>query len=166
MYYRLSLFLLFSFIHLSLSINDPFPVCGIRNCPAIKGQCVKSECVCTRGYVTAHLDRTKPFEYCNYEQISRWVPFILEFLIPTSGNFYVGHTMRGFIKLIFLIGPILIWGFGYILKNACYKDTDEIINSVSFISLLVLLGFFLFQLTDLILYGIAYLPDGNGIPLM
>ena len=90
----------------------------------------------------------------------------MEFLIPTSGNFYVGHTMRGFIKLIFLIGPILIWGFGYILKNACYKDTDEIINSVSFISLLVFLGFFLFQLTDLILYGIAYLPDGNGIPLM
>ena len=149
----------------SLSFCKRGPICSISNCPFGQGQCINEECFCLRGYTTVTLDQNTPFEYCNYKQYSRWTPFILEFLFPTIGHFYIGNFYRGILKLSIMIGPILIWLMGYIIKNCCFKDNDEIIGTISICSSLVFLVFVIFQFVDLFYYAFAWLKDGNGVQL-
>ena len=134
----------------SLSLCQKGPICSIANCPFGQGQCINEECFCIKGYKTVTLEQNKPFEYCNYKQYSRWTPFVLEFLFPTIGHFYIGNFYRGVLKLSIMIGPLLIWLMGYVIKNCCFKDDDEIIGTISICSSIVFLIFVIFQFVDLI----------------
>ena len=147
----------------SLSLCQKGPICSIANCPFGQGQCINEECFCIKGYKTVTLEQNKPFEYCNYKQYSRWTPFVLEFLFPTIGHFYIGNFYRGILKLSIMIGPLLIWLMGYVIKNCCFKDDDEIIGTISICSSIVFLIFVIFQFVDLIYYAFAWLKDGNGV---
>lgn len=149
----------------SLSLCQKEPICSIANCPFGQGQCINEECFCIKGYKTVTLEQNKPFEYCNYKQYSRWTPFVLEFLFPTIGHFYIGNFYRGILKLSIMIGPLLIWLMGYVIKNCCFKDDDEIIGTISICSSIVFLIFVIFQFVDLIYYAFAWLKDGNGVQL-
>ena len=149
----------------SLSLCQKGPICSIANCPFGQGQCINEECFCIKGYKTVTLEQNKPFEYCNYKQYSRWTPFVLEFLLPTIGHFYIGNFYRGILKLSIMIGPLLIWLMGYVIKNCCFKDDDEIIGTISICSSIVFLIFVIFQFVDLIYYAFAWLKDGNGVQL-
>ena len=89
--------------------------------------------------------------YCNYHQVNRIVPFILEILFPSVGLFYIGRLIHGFIKLYFIIIIVL------------YDNKVLPFNLFVGISCLT---FLILQVIDLICLAFAFYRDGNGISLL
>ena len=141
-------FLLTLFI-LYISIGNILSVCVPGdNCPYFQGVCKFGKCVCLDGYQTFIQQTSKKPIYCNYEQYSRWLPFVLEFFIPSSGLFYIGRNKHGFIKL-----------FLFIMGLSFGRDTN---------SLLCIFGiaFCFMYFFDLIGLAFALYYDGNNIALV
>ena len=78
------------------------------NCPSNSGVCNLDVCECLPGYKTLINDNNTNQVFCNYKQYSKWVPFILEFIFPSIGLFFIRRIFHGFIKLTLFIP--LIWG--------------------------------------------------------
>ena len=88
-----------------------------QNCPYNKGFCIDTRCECIEGFWSL-MDKSLPPEqqtFCNYEQINLYLPLFLEFVLPSSGHFYVGKYFFAIIKIFLLVTTI---GTGFYL----YED--------------------------------------------
>ena len=114
------------------------------NCPINRGICQGDTCVCMYGYKTLSGPTPDQTIYCNYEQYSRWKPFIFELFVPSIGLILIHRFTHGFIKLFIMISLLY----------------DKVPRQ------LVACGFFILYVVDLICLLFAIYKDGNGIPLL
>ena len=107
-----------------------------QNCPYNKGFCVDVKCECIEGFWSL-MDKSLPPEqqiFCNYEQISLYIPLFLEFILPSLGHFYVGKYFFGIIKLLlfamsssagaYLYGDIQMPNFINALRNQFISEQN------------------------------------------
>ena len=107
-----------------------------QNCPYNKGFCVDTRCECIDGFWSL-MDKSLPPEqqtFCNYEQISLYIPLFLEFILPSLGHFYVGKYFFAIIKLLlfgmscgagaYLYGAVQIPNFINALKNQFISEQN------------------------------------------
>ena len=142
-----------NFIIFFISINSINALCiQGENCPTNQGFCSQGQCICLYGFVTFNkLKNQNNITFCNYHQVNRIVPFILELLFPSVGLFYIGRLIHGFIKLYFIIIIVLydnkVLPFNLLVGLSC-------------------LSFLILQVIDLICLAFAFYRDGNGIKLL
>ena len=131
-----------------ININEVVNVCTPGgNCPYFSGVCIADVCECQPGYVTLIASDSTDPKYCNYQQTSRWVPLILELLMPSLGLFYIRRIAHGVFKLLLFICTLIRKN---IAKNCC---------------ILCSWGFLILYILDLIFLACGIYLDGNGIPL-
>ena len=143
----------FIFIIFLLNIDSIKTACiPGENCPYEQGACSKSECVCFYGFKTLNTSDTNSNQiYCNYRQINRLVPLVIEFLFPSIGLLYMGRIVHGLIKLF------------CILVLSLYKA--KILGDNIFVGLAGVI-FLLLYVIDLICLIFGVYHDGNGMPLL
>lgn len=126
-----------------------------------------SSCKCNTGWITT---KDNPIKCC-YQKKLQSKAFLLEFIIGFgSGHFYIGHTVRGFMKLSFsFLLCLTFWLVGFL---SCYREgsfeidsTFDKSNKSSYFIFGSLIIYFLLQIFDSVLFGINYYLDGNGQPL-
>lgn len=124
-------------------------------------------CLCDRGYTD---DPKNPDTKCCYKQKSQFIGFLLEALIGFgAGHFYIGNNNIALIKMIFSITSFCscyLIGFCFCYKvNRHNEDASskQIILNIIFLSTIVL--YLLWQLVDVVLFGINYYKDVNGVDL-
>ena len=133
------------FLILSLNIKDVTSICTPGgNCPYFSGFCNADKCVCKPGYISLIASNVIDPVYCNYQQKSRWLPLILELLMPSLGLFYLGRIGHAILKLFLFICAL-------IRTNIC---------------VLCSCGFLILYILDLIMLACGVYLDGNGIPLV
>ena len=115
------------------------------NCPYNQGVCQFDKCECLPGYHTLITQESTNNIYCNYKQTSKWVPFLLEFFLPSIGLFYLGRYFHGFLKLLLFLP--LVW-------------------SGEKVSMLWFFIFFIIYIVDLVCLFFKIYSDGYGISLV
>lgn len=172
-------FLLYSILEISTKTvtqyKDPFIYdCNASNCPKGQGKCTKKkECKCYPYFATSTIGNDNPHIYCNRQQKSRWIAFVLELLLPSVGHFYSSRLFYGFIKLGLLIFPLVVFALGFCCKEKPnLNESREVAPDLTgkdiiphTIAIIGVIAFMLFYITDLVLYGIHYYYDGYGVPL-
>ena len=131
---------LFIFIIFLFIIDSIKSICTPgENCPIGQGVCINSECVCEYRYETLYTNETNQI-YCNYRLTNRFIPLILEFIVPSMGLLFLGRKIHGFIKLFLVL--MLVFGIN--------------IFTIIFVFL---------QFIDLFCILFLIYTDGNGMPL-
>jgi TM2 domain-containing membrane protein YozV len=148
--------------------SAPKIACTSTNCPLPYGTCQEnnSSCRCMPEYANFTPEGVKDANYCNYPRKKQLVAFLLEFFFTFGiGHFYAGRVGFGVAKLIVLLLPVI----GYILMCASVvaKDTG---NCLGLVAVIITYGFCcagsIWQLVDIILFGINNYKDGYGVPLL
>ena len=142
-----------NFIIFFIIINSIKALCiQGKNCPINQGFCSEGQCICLYGYATfSKSENPNNITYCNYSQVNRVIPLILEIIFPSFGIFFIGRLIHGFIKLCLVI-IIVLYGKDYLPFNLI----------VGFSSIIFLILHFI----DLIYLTFAFYRDGNGIELL
>ena len=105
--------------------------------------------------------------------------FFLElFLSSGIGHLYSGRYVLGLIKMMFAILFCVIYGaLKYFLKTDVKTDVFSSANEnpeadsadtekyLGVLFCFICCGLFLWQIVDLVLFGINYYNDGNGVPM-
>jgi hypothetical protein len=144
--------------------------CDNKNCPAPYAVCSDNNtCRCLPGYANFIAEgQATPGYYCNYEQKKQLVAFLLEMFVSMGvGHFYTGRVLMGIIKLLVLLGPVM---FGILM--CCSSIIKSSSDTSSCAGLFFMVGScacvcaaLVWQLVDLIMFGINNYKDGNGVPL-
>ena len=144
--------------------------CDNKNCPAPYAVCSDDKtCRCLPGYANFIAEgQTSPGYYCNYEQKKQLVAFLLEMFVSMGvGHFYSGRVLMGVIKLLVLLGPLM---FGILM--CCSSIVKSSSDTSSCAGLFFMVGScacvcaaLVWQLVDLIMFGINNYKDGNNVPL-
>lgn len=146
---KIKYILIFFIIFLNINIIQSVCIQG-ENCPPTQGYWSKSECICLYGFQTfIENQNSQNLIYCNYKQSYRWIPLIIEFLLPSFGLFVIGRTFHGIIKL-FLFIIVCFYQSG--LKN-------------SFTGNCVIM-FSIIAIVDIVCLATGFYYDGNGFPLL
>jgi hypothetical protein len=158
----------------SIDPNEKFLItrnikCDNKNCQAPYGVCADaSTCRCLNGYANfVEAGKTFPGSYCNYEQKKQLVAFLLEMFVGMGvGHFYSGRVLFGVFKLLVLLGPLVL---GILM---CCSSIVKSSDTSSLMGLVVMIGScacictaVVWQLVDLIMFGINNYKDGNAVPL-
>ncbi len=131
--------------------------CNNRNCFPTQGACTSTTtCHCMRGM--ANVPKISK-QACSYYQKKQITAFLLEFFLASGiGHFYRGVWWLGLIKiLVGLVIPILLCSL------MCCVDCLKAGCVIMSIIFPLLIG--IWWLVDIILFGINFYHDGNGVPL-
>lgn len=143
-------------------------VCTRSNCP-LPNNCIDdSTCQCYQGFVDYHDNSTNNNTYCNYKQKKQIVAFMLEFFVSLGvGHLYAGRTVFGILKLLVMLGPVIL-----MILNCCFGIAFKSERGQSILGIFTIIGgcilcvgYFAWQLVDLVMFGINKYRDGNGVPL-
>lgn len=134
--------------------------CSKSNCD----KCISGDvCQCPNGYAQdPDKEVTNEEKSCQYKRKKQWVFFILEFLFFFGiGHFYAHRVLYGLIKfIVFALIIICDW----VIKTKVIKNYKSKKNfNVGMI--LAYIGYFAWQIFDLIFIGINKFNDGKGIKL-
>ena len=139
--------------------------CGLFNCPSSNGSCFgkyNESCVCLEQYASFPFDT---YNLCNYEKKKQLIAFLLEFFIMFgSGHIYSENYALGILKALYFV---LTCGL-FISVRILSKKTEENNTFILIISLLGCLtcaGLLIWQLIDVVLFGLNRYVDGNGVEL-
>jgi len=144
--------------------------CGVYQCVNNAGKCINfmmSNCTCLPEYDTFPVTS---IIRCNYEKKMQKTAFLLElFLSYGSGHFYINNSKMAIPKFLF-------WFTGYylfIILRVIYKQKeDEDPDKNTFATVSIILGFIflilmvIWQIVDLVMFGLNKYTDGNGIDLL
>ena len=123
-----------------------------ENCPINQGFCSEGQCICLYGIVTfSKFENPNNITYCNYHQVNRIAPLVIEIFFPSIGLFFIGRLIHGFIKLSLII-IILLYGKKVLPFNLIVALAGYI--------------FIILHVVDLICLAFAFYRDGNGIRLL
>ena len=144
-------------------------VCNANNCFFPYGVCTENNtvCQCLDGYANFKVANSNINYYCSYQQKRQVIGFLLEFFVSLGvGHFYAGRVLFGVFKLLIMLGPIVLSLL--MCCSAVFKNND----TSSCVGLALMIGSCLFvctglvwQLVDIIMFGINSYKDGNGVPL-
>ena len=142
-----------NFIIFFISINSIKSLCiKGENCPIDRGFCSEGQCICLYGIVTfSKFENPNNITYCNYYQVNRIAPLVIEIFFPAIGLFFIGRLIHGFIKLSLII-IILLYGKKVLPFNLIVALAGYI--------------FIILHVVDLICLAFAFYRDGNGIRLL
>ena len=163
-----------SVIQASIDPNEKFLItrnikCDNKNCQAPYGVCADaSTCKCLNGYANFVAEgQAFPGSYCNYEQKKQLVAFLLEMFVGMGvGHFYSGRVLFGVFKLLILLGPLVLGVLMCCSSIVKSSDTSTCMGLVVMIgSCACICTAVVWQLVDLIMFGINSYKDGNGVPL-
>ena len=143
-----------------------------ENCPKNNGKCFNNTCICFDNFFSLEkkLNPKNDTVYCEYRKMSRFAPLILEFFLPTLGNFYAGKMNLFFTKLFFIFFP-LIGHFCGLTDNKPNPDgSAKTLNTCNWILLILLIISAIilpfFHIIDLVCYSFGIYYDGNGVPFI
>lgn len=124
-------------------------------------------CICDRGYTD---DPDNSDIKCCYKKKSQFTAFLLEVLLGFGiGHFYIKNYTIAIIKLIFQIiscCSCCLIGFCFCYKSNKHNEepsNKQIALNINFIAWILL--YIIWQFIDLILFGINFYNDGNGVSL-
>ena len=161
----------FSIFNIIICLNcDPK-----RNCLRANGYCSNDIGNCYPGFITYQIHKTKEIKYCTYEQTPKWIPLLLELLLPSTGHFYMGKIGYGLFKLSLLLIPVIILGLGMCFAIPIVESPLNLSVNVKleafcfyipiFISRICYIIFALIHCFDILAYTFRYYTDENGIAL-
>ena len=145
--------------------------CQVKKCGKIicatspKGECSDEQCTCNKGYTSR--DEDYPITCC-YQQKKFYTAMFLElFLSFGIGHFYRGDTSLGILKMsVFLILTLSLIVLVYQSYKLRGRNTAFWVNTAKSACLLVCSCTFIgWQMTDVLIYGLDYYKDGNGVNL-
>ena len=190
--YFTAVFMFLSLFNIGGYVNAQMATTMISDCDATtncdaRGVCVNEEdgtwsCKCDDGYATYPEPEDPQSEdavYCQYKQKEQLTAFLLSFFLGGcgAGRFYVESWTLGALKISFCMGlPICLCcvmcfgtlcGLGF--AQNFNSDGDGVMAACGCVGCCIIciysLGVFAWCLTDIILFGINDIPDGNGIEL-
>lgn len=150
--------------NLTNSVNQCITTqCGDYNCNS-NSFCLNNQiCLCNPGYTSNPFDN---LDQCCYQKRKQIKAFLLEFFVSFgAGHFYAGRNGIGGAKVFLFLFCITlnIFVFGVI---KCYKQAGKLWHLLSSVSLAISLScYFLWQLIDMIMFGLNKYVDGNGVDL-
>lgn len=124
-------------------------------------------CICDKGYTD---DPKLPSIKCCYKKKSQFAAFLLETILGFGvGHFFIENYTLGVIKLCFQVTACCsccLIGFCFCYKSN--KHNEEPSNKQIFLNIAFLSGiliYMIWQTVDLVLFGINFYKDGNGVEL-
>lgn len=157
----------FSIIETCTSYNYPKDIClrdqtlanQFINCTddsscSYRGRCNvrNTGCFCDSGYATFEPEEGTQ---CNYHQMSRFLPFFLQFFL---GEFGVGHFVLK--NNGYGVGQLLLFIFGNIFIQQGKKEKKDNLVTLGGMCILAWAGWWL---ESVIRIGTGYYTDGNGV---
>lgn len=141
-------------------IYEAFGKCNNSTC--VHGNCSSNNtCVCNKGY--AQLPNSNSNKLCNYKLYSQLKAFFLElFLVLGFGHLYCARILNFLLKLFIILLLLTIDIFTkYFLKITSYhsKKTVYVFSYIFYAAIVI------WQVVDIIMFGLNYYKDGNGMPL-
>jgi len=133
-------------------------VCNTNVCNQGKGVCSDNNtCTCVKGF--ANIPILTENKICDYKQRKQIVAFLLELCLACGiGHFYIGAWWLGMIKLLVIVLIPIFFCSLMICSELFAKGYQLLIILFSFTG-----G--LYWISDVILFGLNYYRDGNGVPL-
>lgn len=122
-----------------------------------------ASCNCKMGYTSRPMDIAQ----CCYKKKKQLVAFLLELCLSIGiGHFYYGNIVLGVIKLLLVLLLIIIICCSYCFLLYSEMVVDKTKESISMwiingCIILFAVGYFI----DLLLLGINFYTDNNGVPL-
>lgn len=163
----IKLFLFLFLIDISLSQNATERsniACGDYICYKSHGVCFGNgtTCICDEFYGTYPDDSST---MCNYAKKSQLLAFLLESIISFgAGHFYILNLSYAIPKfLIFAMGYTFFIALGILNKKR--EETDPTTLLISLAGCLSCVTMIIWQLVDMIMFGMNNYEDGNGIAL-
>ncbi len=139
--------------------------CSTETCE--NGTCSDANsCVCNSGYgqlspnTHSNVNSTK---MCTYKLKSQFTAFFLEtFLVFGFGHLYCGRILNSLLKLLIILS-ILAADFTvkYFVRIQEYKS-KKVVYIISYIFYGIII---IWQITDVVMFGLNYYKDGNNMPL-
>jgi len=150
--------------------------CGDYTCLNLNSTCLvdninkeNKTCICSDQFATFPQNS---LIQCNYQRKSQMTAFLLEFFITFgAGHFYVEFYQFAVPKMFFwIIGLFLFIAYRIISKQNNTDEDDEdnadTTNLIlALISCIFCYGMLVWQIADVILFGVNYYTDGNLIGL-
>ena len=138
--------------------------CNKETCK--NGKCENDNlCICNKefAFLKDNYSQNNNNELCNYNLKSQKIAFLLElFLIFGIGHFYCHRILYGALKVAIILSTLII---DYILKKSTYKKSLTTQNITSYFSYSMYFGLIVFQLFDVIMFGLNKHTDGYGFTL-
>jgi TM2 domain-containing membrane protein YozV len=140
--------------------------CNNQNCNVPFAVCTDTTtCSCLSAYANfVPADNPNTGLYCNYLRYKQLVAFLLEFFLSFGiGHFYCGRIVFGVIKLLCTLVPFML---GIVMFcSSISKESDCCGLALSIFTCLFLCAIAIWQIVDLIMFGLNSYADGNGVPL-
>ena len=133
--------------------------CSLKNCPSPNNCVAEYACKCTlekANFILIGNENKNNSEiigksYCTYTRKKQLFAFLLELFIMPIGHFYSGNYGIGFAKILIPILLIILY---------C-MDRNTVKHLINLFSCVISIWW----LIDIILYGVNYYNDNNGVKL-
>lgn len=154
------------------SINDDrilqessFITCGFYKCPSYGGECsgeFKETCTCFEEYTTYPFDTDT---LCQYKKKKQLIAFLLEFFLMLGiGHYYLENYVHAILKsIVFLTAYSLFISLKFLSVKTEQNNPYRVI--ISLLASLLLITIIVWQCIDVILMGIGFYTDGNGVEM-
>lgn len=122
-------------------------------------------CFCEKGYANFPFSGVEG-KFCQYKQKPQLTSFLVElFLGMGIGHFVIGQNIMGSFKLILVVLPCILGGLGLcgVIKTKMSEGTSGLIISILLYSMSF--AWFIWWLTDAIMFGLNKYRDSNEVPL-
>lgn len=145
--------------------NVEMNTCGFYKCPKYGGECTgqfKETCTCNDEYATYPYDTDI---LCQYKKKKQLIAFLLEFFLMLGiGHYYLENYVHAILKsIIFLTAYSLFITLKFLSVKTEQNNPYRVV--ISLIASLFLITIIIWQCIDVILMGIGFYTDGNGVEL-
>lgn len=138
-----------------------------KNCPIPNVADYDNDiCYCERGKANYPFDGVDGV-FCQYKQKPQLTSFLLElFLGMGIGHFIIGQYVMGSFKLILVVLPCILGGLGFcgIIQTKMSEGPAGL--GISILLYSMSFAWFIWWLTDAIMFGLNKYRDSNEVPLM
>jgi hypothetical protein len=146
------------------------PRCSISNCPKPNTCSDEYTCRCAVGFADFRQSENKPELSCQYAQKKQLKAFFLEFFLAHGiGHMYAGRIGYGIFKFFFFFVPFILSVFLCCCGFSVKLNIDSG-GCVGMTIIIILCSFCciatLWQMVDLVLFGMNRYKDANGVPLI
>jgi len=128
---------------------------------------INSTNISSNSIIKTDSEETEKIIYCAYERKRQTVYFLLEFLLNIgAGHFYSNNYLLAALKFGLVFFPwtfICVTILASIAGSVTFKDIRGFATCLAFM-FICLSG--IWWITDAILIGMKFFPDGNGVPLL
>jgi hypothetical protein len=149
--------------NLYLDESETKQICGTNNCNAERGVCYMNTCYCLNGFTSVEGRDI----YCDYKMKNHYVALLLEFFFPFgAGHFYAENYLLGSLKsafVLFLIVSVCLF-YNYFTGDLTNIKTNKLVYLI-ITYLFCTAVYLIWNLVDILLFGLNIYKDGNNIKM-